>query len=311
MKYLETNLIDATNEKFLEISAVKLADNNDIAKIIIEAFEKNGYKKANGSGSYMNWYESTSFSFKYGFRDYIRFGIYKTAAINACCNFSPSANIIETCIQTKTHQTTIPHPKTPNKFLTHQIITIDFSLLDQMIAEHKVKKVEIKQNKSVSKFKKDLFLPWFMGHIQEVIPDFEKANVGSRHNIIASYQSQTLRFNIESREMTKKEFSDIEFDDIRFKINMRIEKQGFNSSGLSMDGLKNALANFKEIKKFVDSEDEKFKNDTKPFLKNMSDIENQIAILNQEKHKTKEKIEALKVESKKRIAKFANTIKNN
>lgn len=301
MKYLEQDLIDPENEKLLEIESENLY-NIDFAKIITEAFEKNGYTKANGSGK-INYYWGLDFSFKYGFRDYIKFAIKDKNNMNhRDVNRSKFSKEIFITLRTSSYF----RPKQPTKPIYRNTLTIDFEKLPEKIKQIKENKIENNKNKNVSKFKKDLFVPWFVGNIQDVVEDFEKAYVGYRHVICGNYSIKNTNFTIHSNEMTKKQFSEIEFEDIKFSINANISGTRINNQNLTMVGLKTILGDIEKIKKFISEETKKNESIIKKCDDEIKELLKKKDEINELIGRQKEIKENIKQELKLKIAKFAN-----
>lgn len=305
MKFLEENLVDSENEKILEIESEKLHDTKFV-KIITDAFEKNGFKKANGCGR-NDYFYGTDFSFKYGFRDYIKFAIKDKYTLSKDSNrqkFSEGISIVN-----KT--SSFPSPKKLQKLIFRHTLIIDFHKIAEKIIKLKENKVELAKNKNVSKFKKDLALPWFVGSIQDVVEDFQKAWVGYRYSINGTFSSKEVSFNITSSEMTKKQFSETEFEDLKFRLSANIQGTKINNQNLTMVGLKNILGNFKSIKKFIEEETKKQEPIVKMIDSEITKLMKQKQELNISIDTHKIQKDKLKEELRQKISKFANELNNN
>lgn len=286
MKYSELNLVDSQNDRILEIESIDLFDKKFI-QIIVDAFDKAGYKKSRGE---IFQYNYSNYSFKYGFRDYIRIEINNKSRLWST-NFKEAIEInsIVTGVD----------PKNKSKKLKLHTLKIDFDKIASKIEESKNNRVENKQNRTVTKFKKDLVLPWVLGNIQEFYEDFTNVSISSTNSITGSYKNKNIEFHLSSPNMTKKVFSNIDFDDINFCFRIKHSKKLVFHSNLHMSGIRLTLSNWPVFKAMLDTEESRLAKEIEPLEKSIFEMEQKI-------RETEFLILKLKIDSEKNIKKFCD-----
>lgn len=282
MIYENEVLVDSSNPTYLTIKTTNIRS-KEFIEIVKKCFNDNGFTPARGTGRYDSFSKKIIFSMKYDARTFIRFDLLENSSI-----------IYEDSVYAKQLNVKAKGKK------SEPVYNFDFDFIRQVVQEKMKKTVEFRQNKTISIFRKDMYAPWFIGNIQDVIPNFQTSNfsMAYRYRAQASYKEKNVKFSINGiKEFTKKEFANIDFDDIQYNLNATIGTTKLNVV-LKMDGIKTALTNLEELKKFVDSEEAAVKIKTQPIVDEINLLQNQIRQL-------ENKISIIQNESNERISNFS------
>ncbi len=300
MKYSNGQLVDSENVKVLEIEDSNFS--KECYKEPIHNFFKGiGFNKAGGSGS-TGWRDSDrNYSIKLSANQYFRFNVSKNRVDGYYADDVTSFT------------TTIPKtssgvgPKGGKYFL--DTVKFDGDKFVEYIKNKQEVKKEKKQNKTISKFRKDIIVPWVTGSIQEVIPEFETCSFGSGNIISGSYKSKNITFSFNSIRMTQKQISEIDFDDITFNIYLNIKNmsQSFDREmKVNMNGIKNLISNFPEIDKEYRTRQVKLEKEIRPTQDIVNSLYAEKKLLNEKIETEKLVIESLRVKSKNEFEMFLN-----
>ena len=200
-------------------------------------------------------------------------------------------------------------PKGRKYFLN--TLKFDGDKFEEYIKNKQDEKKEKKQNKTISKFRKDIIVPWVTGNIQEVLPEFETCSFGSGNIIYGSYKNKNITFNFNAIRMTQKQISEIDFDDIVFNIYLNIKNmtQSFDREmKLKMSGIKNIISNFPEIDKEYRTRQVKLEKEIRPTQDIVNSLYAEKKILNQKLESEKLIIESIKEKSKNEFEKYLNEL---
>jgi hypothetical protein len=302
MKYSNCQLVDSENPRILEI------EDSDFSKIwyresIHKFFKELGFNNARGSGNTGWRNDIRNFSIKLSANQYFRFNICKNS-VDGCYS------IDTTSFATITKQTSSGvGPKGRKYFLN--TITFDGDKFVEYIKTQQEQKKEKKQNKTISKFRKDIILPWVTGNIQEVIPEFSQCSFGNGNIVYGSYSNKNITFRFNSVRMTQKQISEIDFDDITFNIYLNIKNmtQSFDKElKVKMSGIKNLVSNFPEIEKEYRIRQLETEKEIRPVQDVVNSLYKEKKIVCDKIEKEKGTIESIREKSKNNFAKFLNEL---
>lgn len=302
MKYVEGQIVDSENPRILEIEDTDFSKDCYVEPIH-NLFKEIGFSKAKGSGTNVpggSW--GRNYSIKLTANQYFRFGLLKES-FSGYYNVPDFPNFI-----IKTNKTSSGvGPKGKTYF--RNTLKFDGDLILEFIKNNQEAKKEKKQNKTVSKFRKDIILPWVTGNIQEVLPEFEQCHFGSCNIIYGNHKTKAITFSFQSDRMTQKQISEIDFDDIKFNVyfNLKSLSQSFEKNlKLNMVGMKNLFSNFPTVEK----EYRKFQVDLDKEIRPVQNIVNKLyaekQILNKKIEQEKATIESLKEKSRASFEEYLN-----
>lgn len=303
MKYSNGQLVDSENVKVLEI------EDTDFSKEcykepIHNFFKEIGFNKAKGSGS-TGWRNTVrNYSIKLSANQYFRFNVTEHRIDGYYADDVTSF----TTVTQKTHFGF--GPKGRKYFL--DTVKFDGDKFVEYIKNKQEEKKEKKQNKTISKFRKDIIVPWVTGSIQEVIPEFETCSFGCGNIISGSYKSKNITFSFNSIRMTQKQISEIDFDDITFNIYLNIKNmsQSFDREmKLNMNGIKNLISNFPEIDKEYRTRQVKLEKEIRPTQDIVNSLYAEKKLLNEKIETEKLVIESLRAKSKNEFEMFLNGLR--
>lgn len=302
MKYSNGQMVDSENVKILEIE-----DNNFSKECYKEPihnfFKENGFNKAKGSGS-TGWRNNErNYSIKLSANQYFRFSVLEQHPITS---YYMSDDVTSfTTVTKKTKSGVGPNGR---KYFLDTVKFDGDKFVEYIKNKHEAKK-EKKQNKTISKFRKDIIVPWVTGSIQEVIPEFATCSFGSGNIISGSYKSNIITFSFKSVRMTQKQISEIDFDDIIFNIYLNIKtisQSCDREMKLNMNGIKNLISNFPEINKEYRTRQVKLEKEIRPIQDNVNSLYAEKKLLNEKIETEKFVIESLRAKSKNEFEMFLN-----
>jgi len=230
----------------IELVTISLKS-SDYQKQLIDEFSKNDFTLSKGSGT------GEYYSFKYKNSQFFRFCLKDVQHIFHKPKIRYFQNSVKTGMNIVSNNLVIDFDELKNTY-------------DARIEKHK----ENITNKSISNFKQTLWLALLNEHLSEYFGEIR--NVGYRYSFSRVKYFDTIKVSVNIKEMSKKQFGDVDFESIIFHTSLDIP-------GIGHWNIKNNIDSLSEFLKNINLFESNIKYVKASYSKSVSTIQKQISEL--------------------------------